>query len=106
MLRLRIFSLLILVATPAMAAEISYTRTATPAEVSAIRKAAPDIMKEAESMPPVTAWAADGLGGKVVIRIEGQAVCGSMVGCPAFVIQGGRVTWRGMLPEVAEWPQR
>lgn len=97
---------LILAATPAMAAEISYTRTATPAEVSAIRKAAPDLMKQAEAMPPVTFWAADGLGGKVVVRIEGQAICGSMVGCPAFVIAGGKVTWRGMLPETADWPQR
>lgn len=104
MTRLSALALLVLAVSPAMAAEVNYTRTATPAEVSAVRKAAPDLMKQAEAMPPVTFWAADGPGGKVVVRIEGQAVCGSMIGCPAFVIQGGRVAWRGMLPETADWP--
>ncbi len=106
MTRLSALALLILAASPAIAAEISYTRTAAPAEVQTVRKAAPDMMKQAEAMPPVTFWAADGPGGKVVVRIEGQAVCGSMVGCPAFVIAKGKVTWRGMLPESASWPQR
>jgi hypothetical protein len=105
MTRLFAFAMVLLATSPALAAEISYTRQATPAEVAAIRKAVPDLIKQAESMPPWTAWAADGPDGKVAVRIEGQAVCGSMVGCPAFVIVKGKVTWRGMQGETADWPQ-
>lgn len=37
-----------------MTAEIIYTRTATQAEVAAIKQAASDTMKQAETIPPVT----------------------------------------------------
>lgn len=88
----------------AAAAEIVYNREATAAEIAAVRQAAPEIMQQAEAMPPVSAWAADGDDGKVVVRIEAGAVCGSMIGCPAYVLADSKVRWRGMLPERADWP--
>lgn len=90
----------------ASAAEIVYTRTATVTEIAAIREVAAEMVAQAEATPPVSAWAADGVDGKVMVRIEAGAVCGSMVGCPAYVLADGKVTWRGMLMERVDWPPR
>lgn len=105
---------LILAATPATAGEITYTRTATAAEMAAIWKVASDTMKQAEAMPPVTVRV--GTDGKVTaFRIESQAICGSgfngegaMSSCPTLVYRGDLdhpPIWRGMAGETLVWPQ-
>jgi|GEM_PF-4879606 len=90
-------------ATMAQATEIVYNRQATVAEIAAIRQAAPEMMQQAEATPPVSAWEADGVDGKVMVRIEAGAVCGATGMCPAYVLADGKVTWRGMLSERADW---
>ncbi|MBF0326443.1 MAG: hypothetical protein HQL42_15425 [Alphaproteobacteria bacterium] len=47
---------------------------------------------QAEAAPPWNAWAADDGDGRVMVWIEAGAVCGSMVGCPAYVLVDGKVT--------------
>lgn len=86
-----------------MAAEIVYNRQATTAEIAAVRTVAPEIVAQAEAAPPWQAWAADRGDGRVMVRVEAGAVCGSMVGCPAYVLVDGKVVWRGMLMERADW---
>ncbi|KAF0225725.1 MAG: hypothetical protein FD176_172 [Rhodospirillaceae bacterium] len=93
------------VATSAQAAEIVYNREATATEVEALRRAAPEVMRELEALPPWQAWAADGADGRVAVRIESQAVCGATGWCHAYVLAKGKVVWRGMLAERADWPQ-
>lgn len=79
-------------AATVQAAEIVYNRTATAAEIAAVQAIAPEMVAQAEAAPPWNAWAADGGDGRVMVRVEAGAICGSVVGCPAYVLIDGRVT--------------
>lgn len=85
-------------AVTVQAEEIVYNRTATAVEITAVRVVTPEIVAQAEAAPPWSAWAADRGDGRVMVRIENQAVCGATGWC--------EVTWRGMLGERADWPPR
>lgn len=94
----------LMAATTAQAEEMVFARTATPAEVEVVRRMAPEIAQQAQAIPPVTYWAADGSAGRVAVRIEAQGVCGT-IGCPTYILAGGRVLWRGVTGETEEWPK-
>jgi hypothetical protein len=104
MLRIALPLVALMAATTAQAEEMVFSRVATPAELEPVRMAAPEIVQQAQATPPMTAWAADGSVGRVAVRIEAQGVCGT-VGCPTYILAGGRVTWRGTTGETADWPQ-
>lgn len=93
-------------AATVQAAEIVYNRQATVSEIAAVRVVAPEIIAQAEAAPPWQAWAADGAYGRVTVRIEAGAVCGATGMCPAYFLVDGKVVWRGMLPERANWLPR